>query len=114
MMFWSNCIFLAWSTVKENHINTLNRYIDIQLIDEYADKDSKDGYSLDIDSIPEHTRANFLDELMKHDTSVRDLVNYAMQEMINERLPECELRDRENRGLTLVRLSNGDTMTVAA
>jgi hypothetical protein len=95
-------------------MNTLNRYIDICLIDEYADKDLRNGYALDIDSLPEHTRSNFLDELMKHDTSVRDLVLYHMQEMINERLPECELHDRENRGFSMVHRSNGDTEMVAA
>ncbi len=90
----------------------LNHYIDICLIDEYADKDFNNGYTLDVDSLPEHERANFLDELMKHDTAVRDLVLYHMQKLLNKRLPECEAKDRDAAGLKVIRLSNGDTRIV--
>lgn len=90
-------------------MDEISRYIDICLIDEYADKDFENGYTLDIDSVPEHDRSNFLDLLMKHDTGVRDHVLYAMQQMIDARLPECEVSDRDAAGLRLVQMSNGDT-----
>jgi hypothetical protein len=94
------------------NMDSLNQYIDLCLIDEYAEKSFTEGYSLDVDSIPEHDRSNFLDELMRHDTTVRDLVLYHMQKLIDERLPECEVKDRQNAGLRLIHLSNGDTMLV--
>jgi hypothetical protein len=92
------------------NMKEINRYIDVCLIDEYADKDFANGYSLDIDSLPDHERANFLDLLMQHDTNVRDLVLYHMQKLIDERLPERELEDRHGSGFKLIRLSNGDTI----
>lgn len=93
-------------------MKTLNHYIDICLIDEYADKDFRNGYALDVDSLSEHERSNFLDEIMKHDTSLRELILMGMQKLIDDRLPECEVKDRAEAGLTLRRLSNGDTMLV--
>lgn len=86
----------------------LNRYIDICLIDEYANKNVNRGYSLDIDSLPEHERSNFLDELMKNDTTVKDLVLFHMQKLIDERLSHCESKDRDLLGISVVRMSNGD------
>lgn len=98
------------STVKRTlTMNEIDSYIDVCLIDEYADKDFNEGYQLDVDSLSEHERSNFLDLLMKHDTTVRDLVLYNMQKLINERLPECELKDRNRAGIKLIRMSNGDT-----
>lgn len=87
----------------------LDRYIDLCLIEPYAEKDIERGYSLDIDSIPEHERANFLDAIMQEDTTLRDLVLFHMQKLINDRLPECEVNDREAKNLRLIHLSNGDT-----
>lgn len=98
------------SHVKRNlTMDEIDRYIDMCLIDEYADKDFNAGYSLDVDSLSNHTISNFLDLLMQHDTTVRDLVRYNMQKLIDARLPEREVHDRENVGLTLVHSSNGDT-----
>jgi hypothetical protein len=94
------------------NMKELNRYVDLCLIDEYADKDFENGYSLDVDSLPEHERDNFLNELMKHDTTVRDLVLFHMQKFIDERLPECESNDRYHAGLKIITLSNGDTRLV--
>jgi hypothetical protein len=74
----------------------LQKYIDLCIIDEYAEKDLKMGYSLDVDSLPEHTKSNFLDELMSNDTTVRDLVLHHMQEMINKRLEKLEERERQD------------------
>jgi hypothetical protein len=87
----------------------LTSYIDICLIDEYADKDFENGYSLDVDSLSEHERSNFLDLLMKNDTAVRDFVLHNMQKLIDERLPECEANDRSHAGLRLSQRSNGDS-----
>jgi hypothetical protein len=46
---------------------------------------------------------------MQEDTTVRDLVLFHMQQLINSRLPECESNDREAKGFKTIRLSNGDT-----
>jgi hypothetical protein len=96
------------------NMDEINSYIDVCLIDEYAEKDFENGYSLDVDSLPENERANFLDRLMQEDTTVRDLVLYHMQKLIDERLPEREAEDRQHAGLKLIRLSNGDTQLVRA
>jgi len=88
---------------------TLDRYIDLCLIEPYAEKDIERGYTLDIDSLPEHERANFLDMLMKDDTTVRDLVLFHMQKLINTRLSEYEVNDLDAKGLKHIYLSNGDT-----
>ena len=90
-------------------IKDLNQYIDVCIIDEYADKSFSDGYTLDVDDLKDHDRDNFLAELMRHDTTVRDLVLYHMQELINKRLIECEANDKYDSGLRLVRMSNGDS-----
>jgi hypothetical protein len=90
-------------------MDSLNQYVDLCIIDEYADKSFTEGYSLDVDSLPDNEISNFLDELMKRDTTVRDYVRHCMQQIIDSRLPECEVNDRSNAGLTLVHLSNGDT-----
>lgn len=89
--------------------DSLEQYVDLCIIDEYAEKSFHEGYTLDVDSLPDNEISNFLDELMKRDTSVRDYVLHSMQEIIDERLGECELRDRDDAGLTLVHMSNGDT-----
>ena len=90
-------------------MDSLNQYVDLCIIDEYADKSFSEGYSLDLETLPENEISNFLDELMRQDTNVRDYVRHCMQQLIDSRLPECEVRDRDNAGLTLVHLSNGDT-----
>lgn len=89
-------------------MDEIESYIDHCLIDEYADKDFYHGYTLDVDSLSEHEKANFLDLLMRNDTSVRDLIHHHMQKLIDDRLPECEAKDRQNAGFTLIHLSNGD------
>ncbi len=90
-------------------MESLNKYVDLCIIDEYAEKSFEEGYTLDVDCLPDNEIANFLAELMERDTSVRDYVLHSMQQIIDDRLPECEVRDRENAGLTLVHMSNGDT-----
>lgn len=90
-------------------IQDLDQYIDVCIIQEHAYKNFSDGYSLDIDDLSDHDRDNFLAELMKYDTTVRDLVHFHMQQLIDKRLKECESNDRYDSGLRLVRMSNGDT-----
>ena len=94
---------------KEIPMKSLHRYIDVCLIDEYADKDYVDGYLLDLDSIPDHEKEVFLNEIMKSDSALRDLIHFHMQAYINERLPICELKDMEFQGLKVSRRTNGDT-----
>lgn len=94
---------------REHTMDGLTRYIDICLIDEYATKSFTNGYSLDVNDLSDNEKENFLAELMKYDTAVRDLIHYHMQQLINKRLPECEANDRAHAGLRLVNLSNGDT-----
>jgi hypothetical protein len=90
-------------------MNDLNKYIDHCIIDEYATKSLSEGFSLDVDDIPENELSNFLHELMQRDTNVRDYVLHSMQSMINERLRECESTERYESGFQLKHLSNGDT-----
>lgn len=71
----------------------INQYIDRCLVDEYATKSFKDGYSLDLDEIPESDLENFLRLLMTNDTTVRDLVRCHMQQLINNRLQDVESED---------------------
>jgi hypothetical protein len=94
------------------NMKELNRYIDTCIIAEYAEKDFHNGYTLDVDSLPDNERANFLDELMKHDTAVRDLVLCHMQQLIDDRLMKCEVTDRNDAGLRMITLSNGDKRVV--
>ena len=89
-------------------MDSLNQYIDLCVIAEYADKSFTRGYSLDVDSLPHHEISNLLDELMKRDTNVRDYVLHCMQKLINSRLPECEINDRSTKNLKLIHSSNGD------
>lgn len=89
-------------------LKSLNSYIDACLIDEYADKDLSEGYTLDIDNLPSHEVSNFLDRCMQEDTAIRDFVLNTMQKMIDARLPDFESQDRFQRGQRVVRLSNGD------
>lgn len=91
------------------NMKDLNKYIDNCIIDEYATKSFSEGYSLDIDDVPETEISNFIDELMKRDTNVRDYVLHSMQQLINERLRERESDERYDSGLRLIRLPNGDT-----
>ena len=91
------------------NMKDLNNYIDVCIIDEYATKSFSEGFSLDIDDVPEKEISNFLHELMQRDTNVKDYVLHSMQQLINERLKDRESDERYDSGLRLVRLSNGDT-----
>lgn len=104
-----NCRIIKIITVKGMaNMNTLNNYIDICLVNEYADKDLFVGYSLDISSVSEHDRNNFLDQLMKHDESFKDMILDYMQEAINKNLVDRECEDRDSMNLSVKHYSNGD------
>lgn len=71
-------------------MNNIYTYVDKCLIQEYAIHTSS-GYELDVDDLPESEVHNFLDHLMSDDTSIRDLVKFHMQELINKRLSKTEV-----------------------
>jgi len=92
-----------------NMRNTIEKYIDNCLIDDYADKDLICGYSLDVCSISEHDRYNFLDVLLKNDPILKDLVLDRMQELIDSRLSRIEVQHKYDAGLNPVHDSiNGE------
>jgi hypothetical protein len=90
---------------------TLDQYIDLMLIDEYADKDLHNGYSLDIDTLSEHELSNFLDKIMASDTSLRETILIQMQEMVDARCVEVTAEERGRAGFRTVYRSNGDSYT---
>jgi hypothetical protein len=93
-------------SVKRNlTMDKIERYIDVCLIDEYAE-----NYLLDVDSLPKHDISNFLELLMAHDTAIKDFILHNMQKMIDARLSHREIHDQHNAGLTFLPLSNGDTL----
>ena len=78
----------------ERRMKEVFSYIDLCLIDEYKEQD-KDGYHLDIESIPEGELETFARLLMNHDTATREFVRMEMQRLIDYRLEE--IYDRRNR-----------------
>ena len=72
----------------------VRNYIERCLIDEYAYKSHKNGYSLDVCDLPANELANFLDLLFTKDDYTRDLILDRMQDLINERIPfvECQAK----------------------
>lgn len=89
------------------NMESLNKFIDLCLIDTYADKTSR-GFQLDVSSLPSNEQENFLDQLMQNDSTIRDIVTYHMQKLIDERLSFKESRDSQQSGLNVFHLSNGD------
>lgn len=77
----------------------IKKYIERNLIDEYAYKSLKHGYSLDICDLPPNEISHFLDILFKHDYHTRDLILDRMQDLINERLPFAECQAKYDAGL---------------
>jgi hypothetical protein len=77
---------------------TLSKYIDNNIIDEYANKKSRDGYSLDVSDIPKHDIENFLSYLFEHDEVMEELVLDRMQDLIDEELPLAECKDKYEQG----------------
>lgn len=71
-------------------MNNIYTYVDKCLIKEYGTPTSN-GYELDVDDLPECEVHNFLDYLMSDDTSIRDLIKFHMQQLINKRLSKVEV-----------------------
>jgi hypothetical protein len=80
------------------NMDIINRYIDHNLINEYADKNSKHGYLLDVMSLTNHEKSNFLDILFKEDSILRHAALERMQELIDERALAVELQDKYKAG----------------
>ncbi len=76
----------------------LSSYIDTNIIDENANKKSRDGYVLDIQELNEHDIDNFLTFLFKNDEALKELILDHMQELIDERLPIVECQDKYDAG----------------
>ncbi len=91
-------------------MDPINQYIDRCIIDAYATKDLFNGYSLDITSkkISDDERTSLLDFLFDYDPILKEAALDRMQELIDQRLEACELNDREDSGLKLIQLPNGD------
>lgn len=86
----------------------LEKFIDHCIIDEYATKNIEEGYYLDVDQIPAHDQNILLEKLMEADTGLRNYALAYMQQMIDERIVEVELEEREHLGFTARRTDDGD------
>lgn len=85
------------------------KYVDLCLIDEYADKDFTYGYSLDVTSLPTHEQENFLDFLFENDEVMKEIVLDRMQELIEQRIPWVESQDKYDAGFKpIVDQNNGE------
>lgn len=78
--------------------NSIEKYIDTCLISEYADKDFKHGYSLEVANLSDHEKSNFLDLLFRNDPVLKEMALDRMQELIEQRLPRIEAQDRYDAG----------------
>jgi len=72
----------------------IDRYIDSNIISEFADKDLTNGYTLHIVDVPEHDLTNLVDLMLKKDEVLRDIILDHVQKRINDRLPEYEMDHR--------------------
>jgi hypothetical protein len=77
----------------------LKKYINLCLIDDYADKDFKNGFSLCVSSLPDKELNNFLEIMVKHDPIMKELILDRMQELIDEHMPEREAKYKYDSGL---------------
>ncbi len=92
----------------------IRNYIEKVLINEHAYKSFNNGYSLDVTDLPANELDNFLDMLFKHDYHTRDLILDRMQDLINERLPLLECRDKYDAGYVPVQDNiNGEINWIA-
>lgn len=89
-------------------MKSLNQFIDLCIIDEFAVKDYQDGYSLDVESIPEAQQVDLLSEIMKSDTSLRETILIGMQKLIDKRLADREVQTRYASGYRLSHCWDGD------
>ncbi|MBX4189697.1 hypothetical protein KW791_00145 [Candidatus Parcubacteria bacterium] len=72
----------------------LEKYIDLCLIDQYANKNYCEAYELEVSDLPKDEVISFLDRVLDSDTTLRDLIFIHMQKMVNERMTEVEIHER--------------------
>ena len=84
------------------------RFLDLCVIDEYATKDFRDGWSLDADNIPRCDIETLVNLLMQEDTAVRDTIMSHIQTLIDERIRDREVNERYAAGFRAVRHADGD------
>jgi len=84
----------------------LSNYIEHSIIDEYADKNHFDGYSLHINDLPKNEIENFLSMLFDHDEVTKDLILDRMHELIDSQLPIKECKDKYEQGYVPVQDRN--------
>lgn len=75
-------------------MNELNRFVDLCIIDEYATQDFREGWSLDVQDIPDDALVDFLKLMLTSDTRLRDIVLHDMQALINKRIIDREVSAR--------------------
>jgi hypothetical protein len=86
----------------------LEKFIDRCIIDEYATKNLEEGYYLDVDQIPAHDQNILLAKMLEADTALRDHALSCMQKMIDERITEVELEERDYLGFASRQDDSGD------
>lgn len=103
VQFWSGFGYELYSNNNNQRIDDMRhpieKYIDTCLISEYADKDLKYGYSLDVAELPNHEKLNFLDFLLKYDPILRDMILDRMHELVAPRLERMEMQHKYDAGL---------------
>ena len=82
------CYILQNNVKGMTSMNSLYKYIDLCVIDEFAKPDSQNLYSLDVDELPDYQKFDLLTEIIKEDTDLRDIVSFHMQKLIDQRLQE--------------------------
>jgi len=78
-------------------MNYLDRYIDNNIIREYA---TETNYGLELESqeLSEHEQKNLLDVLFQHDEITKEWLSQRIQELIEERLPWVETSNNYSKG----------------
>jgi hypothetical protein len=75
----------------------LKKYIDNQIIREYANKDLK-YYSCQLVDVPQHEQETLIDIIAVHDAGFREAILDYVQSLINERVMIVENEDRFSEG----------------
>lgn len=73
----------------------LRKYIDSNIVREHLTK-SVDGYSLDIQDIPEHDKQSLAELLIKKDPIAQEWIENRMADLIEERLYWAEVDDKSD------------------
>ena len=76
----------------------LNKYIEVNIIDEYATKNILNGYELNVSDLPANELSNLIDKLVTDDEVTKDFILDRIQDLIDERLPLIEMQDRYEAG----------------